>query len=415
MAACRACLRSCLVAALVVVLGACGGREVSHERKSPTAAQSSAGATPSTTTTAVGSDGPPTWEQLARVTVRLVGVARLDQPVALTVAADGTSFYVAERAGRVRAVRGGQVAPQPVLDLSEEVDTEGEGGLLGLALGPDRRHLYLSFTDRRHAVRLVEVALGAHGPDPASRRDVLTVAQPSVRHHGGNIVFGPDGMLWLGLGDGSEGGDPANAAQSLASLRGKLLRLDPKPSGTAAYSVPATNPFVDRSGARPEIWAFGLRNPWRFSFDRVTGELWIGDVGQYVVEEIDVVAPRRAAGANFGWNRLEGRRHFRGSPPRHAVAPVDVYNHDGGRCAVVGGHVYRGVQIGGLRGVYVHGDVCDGRIRALLRVPGQPIRRRDLGVRVPGLVSFAQDATGELYALSLAGGVYRLVAAASER
>jgi glucose/arabinose dehydrogenase len=150
-------------------------------------------------------------------------------------------------------------------------------------------------------------------------------------------VFGPDGMLWLGLGDGSEGGDPANAAQSLAVLRGKLVRIDAAPAGAGPYTVPATNPFVHRRGARPEIWAFGLRNPWRFSFDRLTGELWIGDVGQYIVEEIDAVAPSTAAGANFGWSRLEGRRRFRGSPPPHAVPPLHTYNHAEGRCAVVGG------------------------------------------------------------------------------
>jgi glucose/arabinose dehydrogenase len=354
--------------------------------------------------------GPPSREAFARLALRVVRVAKLDQPVALATGADEGELYIAERAGRVRVIRGGQVEPQPLLDLSGEVGTEGEGGLLGLAVAPDRRHLYASLTDRRHAVRLVEVAFGEHGLDLASRRDVLTVAQPAVRHHGGNIVFGPDGMLWVGLGDGSEGGDAANAAQSLAVLRGKLLRLDPVPSGAAPYTVPATNPFVGRRGVRPEIWALGLRNPWRFSFDRLTGDLWIGDVGQYIVEEIDVVAPSRAAGANFGWNRLEGRRRFSGSPPTHAVPPVHDYNHDGGRCAVVGGYVYRGAQAGDLRGVYVYGDVCDGRIRGLVRVPGKRTLLRDLGARVPGLVSFAEDWAGELYALSLAGGVYRLAA-----
>jgi glucose/arabinose dehydrogenase len=335
--------------------------------------------------------------------------------VALAVGADDSTFYVAERAGRVRAVHGGRVDPRPALDLSSQVGTEGEGGLLGLATAPDRRHLYASFTDRRRAVRLIEVALGAGGPDPSSRRDLLAVAQPSVRHHGGDIVFGPDGMLWLGLGDGSEGGDPAGAAQSLEVLRGKLLRLDPTPSAAAPYTVPASNPFVGRRGARPEIWAFGLRNPWRFSFDRRTGELWIGDVGQYVVEEIDVVAPGRAAGANFGWNRLEGRRRFAGSPPPGAVAPVHTYNHERGRCAVIGGHVYRGAQISGLRGVYLYGDLCDGRIRALVRLSSRGTLLRDLGVVVPGLVSFAEDAAGELLALSLAGDIYRLVAGGSQR
>jgi glucose/arabinose dehydrogenase len=285
---------------------------------------------------------------------------------------------------------------------------EGEGGLLGVAAAPDGRHLYVSFTDREHAVRLIEVAIDEDGVDPASRRDVLTIQQPSTRHHGGHIVFGPDGLLWLGVGDGSPGGDPANAAQSLGVLSGKLLRLDPTPTGSKGYTVPATNPFVNRNGARPEIWAYGLRNPWRFSFDRATGDLWIGDVGQYIIEEIDVIGRRRSAGANFGWRPLEGRRRFSGSPPPRAVPPIHQYNHTNGRCAVIGGHVYRGTQIRGLQGAYVYGDVCDGRLRALARARGRAVRHRDLGLRLPGLVSFAENQAGELYALSLAGGVHRL-------
>jgi hypothetical protein len=277
-----------------------------------------------------------------------------------------------------------------------------------VALAPDGRHLYVSFTDRRHAVRLVEVGPDGDGVDPASRRDVLTIAQPSTRHHGGSIMFGPDGLRWIGIGDGSPGGDPANAAQSLRVLSGKLLRLDPTPTGGKPYKVPATNPFAGRKGARPEIWAYGLRNPWRFSFDRATRDLWIGDVGQYIIEELDVIARRRSAGTNFGWNRLEGRRCFNGSPPPRAVPPIHQYNHNDGRCEVVGGYVYRGTQMRDLQGAYVYGDLCDGRIRALAGARGKPLRHRDLGLRLPGLVSFA----GELYALSLAGGVHRLVSAA---
>jgi glucose/arabinose dehydrogenase len=405
MAAPRPSWRSCLLAVLVLAAGACGGQPAAdrqHDRTEVT------GAAPLPTTPRTPS-GPPTQRQLDGVAVRLVQVAKLDQPVALTVAADGTTLYVAERAGRVRVVRDGRLDAQPLLDLSGEVATEGEGGLLGLALAPNGRHLYASFTDRRHAVRVVEFAIAGHAAD--SRRDVLTVQQASIRHHGGNLVFGPDGLLWLGLGDGSAGGDPADAAQSLDVLNGKLLRLDPRPSGRAAYSVPATNPFVGKRGARPEIWAYGLRNPWRFSFDRATGDLWIGDVGQYVMEEVDVVAPSRAAGANFGWRRLEGRHHFEGSPPAGAVPPIYQYNHNSGRCAVVGGHVYRGSQVADLDGAYVFGDVCDGHVRALVRVPGRAPRLRDLGVRLPGLVSFAEDGAGELLLLSLSGGVQRLVAA----
>jgi glucose/arabinose dehydrogenase len=402
-----------LLAVLASALVSCGGRDPegggAQGRGSSTIPSSSGPSTvpPPGATKPPTPFGPPTQAELDRVAVQPVQVAKLAQPVALAVAGDGKTLYVGERAGRVRAVRAGRPDPRPLLDLSGEVAVEGEGGLLGVAAAPGGDQLYVSFTDRRRAVRLVEVTLGAGGA-AGSRRDVLTVPQPSVRHHGGNLVFGPDGLLWLGLGDGSAGGDPDDAAQSLAVLRGKLLRLEPTPTATARYTVPRTNPFVGRRGARGEIWAYGLRNPWRFSFDRATGDLWIGDVGQYIIEEIDMVAPRRAAGANFGWNRLEGRRRFRGSPPPHAVAPVYQYNHDGGRCAVIGGYVYRGSQVGGLQGAYLYGDVCDGRIRALARTPGGALRHRDLGVRIPGLVSFAEDAAGELYALSLAGGIYRL-------
>jgi glucose/arabinose dehydrogenase len=356
--------------------------------------------------------GPPTQAELDRVVVRLDRLARLREPVALAVAGDDATLLVGERGGRVRAVRDGRVDPRPLLDLSDQVVAEGEGGLLGLAVAPDRHELFVSFTDRRHALRVVGVALNGDGVDPASQREILTVAQPSTRHHGGNLVFGPDGLLWIGVGDGSEGGDRDDAAQSLAALSGKLLRLDPTPTRAKGYRVPAGNPFVGRPGARPEVWAYGLRNPWRFSFDRATGDLWIGDVGQFIVEEIDAVPLRRSAGANFGWNRLEGRRRFHGRPPPRALPPVHQYNHDDGRCAVVGGHVYRGTQIRGLQGAYLYGDVCDGRIRALARTRGQASRHRDLGLRLPGLVSFAENRAGELYALSLAGGVYRLQAAA---
>ena len=404
--------RTATLVAVLALTGGCGGQDADPEpqdRPGPHTAPTSSGpaqATPSAPA------GPPTQAQLDRVAVRLDPLARLREPVALAVATDDTTLYAGERAGRVRVIREGRLDPQPLLDLTDEVSVQGEGGLLGMAIAPGGGQLYLSFTDRRHAVRLVGFALGAGGVDPASRREVLTVAQPSIRHHGGGIVFGPDGLLWLGLGDGSLGGDPADAAQSLAVLRGKLLRLDPSPNGGTGYKVPATNPFVGRRGARAEIWAYGLRNPWRFSFDRATGELWIGDVGQHIVEEINRVAPGRAAGANFGWNRLEGRRRFNGRPPPRAVPPVHQYNHDDGRCAVVGGHVYRGTQLRGLQGAYVYGDVCDGRIRALASTRGTPLRHRDLGLRLPGLVSFAESHAGELYALSLAGGIYRLAAVA---
>jgi glucose/arabinose dehydrogenase len=396
-----------MLAALALVGGGCG-QDPDPEEQPPSGQATAAPTTRSAPATSAPLAEPPTQAELNRVTVELDRLARLREPVALAVAEDDTTLYVGERAGRVRVIRDGQLAPRPVLDLTDQVVVEGEGGLLGVALAPNDRHLYVSFTDAEYAVRLVEVAVEGDEVDSASLRAVLTIQQPSTRHHGGNLVFGPDGLLWLGVGDGSPGGDPANAAQSLGVLSGKLLRLDPSPSGSKGYTVPATNPFLDRKGVRPEIWAYGLRNPWRFSFDQATGDLWIGDVGQYIIEEIDVIGLRRSRGANFGWRRLEGSRPFSGSPPPNAVPPVHEYAHRNGRCAVIGGHVYRGTQVRGLQGAYIYGDVCDGRIRALAHARGKPLRHRDLGLRLPGLVSFAENRAGELYALSLAGGVYRL-------
>ena len=397
-----------MVAALALA-GGCGGQDADRSVQRPSSADTAT--TKSAATTSAAPAEPPTQAELNRVAVRLEKLVQLREPVALVVA-DDTTFYVGERAGRVRAIRDGELDPTPLLDLTDQVVVEGEGGLLGVAVAPDGRHLYVSFTDQRHAVRLIEVAVDGDGVDPASRRVVLTIPQPSTRHHGGNLVFGPDGLLWLGVGDGSPGGDPANAAQSLGVLSGKLLRLDPTPTASKGYTVPATNPFVNRKGARPEIWAYGLRNPWRFSFDRATRDLWIGDVGQYIVEEIDAISLRRSAGANFGWRRLEGRRPFSGSPPPNAVPPVHQYYHRNGRCAVVGGYVYRGTQLRGLQGAYLYGDVCEGRIRALAWARGKPLRHRDLGLRLPGLVSFAESRDGELYALSLSRGIHRLVSVA---
>jgi glucose/arabinose dehydrogenase len=294
---------SILVTALTLAAGACG-QDGDQEARRTSGTGSAPASSRSAPATSAPPAEPPTRAELNRVAVQLDRVARLRNPVALAVASDNTTFYVGERAGRVRVIRDGRLDPRPLLDLTDQVVVEGEGGLLGVAAAPDGAHLYVSFTDGQHAVRLVEVTLDADGADPASRRAVLTIRQPTTRHHGGNIVFGPDGLLWLGVGDGSPGGDPANAAQSLGVLSGKLLRLDPTPAGGKGYTVPASNPFVNRKGARPEIWAFGLRNPWRFSFDRATGDLWIGDVGQYIVEEIDGIGLRGLrvpTSAGAGW------------------------------------------------------------------------------------------------------------------
>ena len=208
---------------------------------------------------------------------------------------------------------------------------------------------------------MTEFAFGDDGADPASERGVLFVDQPFSNHNGGALAFGPDGYLYVGLGDGGSAGDPMGNAQSLSTLLGKLLRISPRPSKGEPYAIPPDNPFVGRDGARPEIWAYGLRNPWRFSFDTATGDLWIGDVGQNAWEEIDLEPAGSDGGSNFGWDRLEGTHPFEGSPAPDSIAPVFEYAHGDGSCSVTGGYVYRGERIPTLAGAYLFGDYCRGR------------------------------------------------------
>jgi glucose/arabinose dehydrogenase len=338
--------------------------------------------------------------------LRFTRVGTFEQPLALAVRRDDPAFYVAEKGGRVRALRGGRVDPVPVLDLSDQVSTGSEQGLLGLAFSPDGRYVYVNYTNRSGDTRIVEFAMRGGSADPASRRELLAVDQPFANHNGGDLVFGPDGRLYIGLGDGGSAGDPQNNGQRLDTLLGKLLRLDPRPTGDRPYGIPAANPFVGRAGVRPEIWAYGLRNPWRFSFDRQTGDLWIGDVGQNAWEEIDVAPSGSRGGENYGWNYLEGSHPFRGSAPAGTVAPVHDYALTGGNCAVIGGFVYRGGRIPALQGVYIYGDFCAGRILGLRRRDGADM---DLGLSVDGLSAFGEDHNGELYAMSLGdGGLYRI-------
>jgi glucose/arabinose dehydrogenase len=222
------------------------------------------------------------------------------------------------------------------------------------------------------------------------------------------VTVGPDGMLYIGLGDGGSEGDPHNYGQNLATPLSKILRIDPNPDGAASYSVPADNPFVGRKSVLPETWMWGLRNPWRFSFDRVTGDLWIGDVGQNAYEEIDF-APRGESGINWGWSAREGFHKYKGARPAGARDPIVEGAHTAAYCAIVGGYVYRGKAIPALDGVYLYGDNCRTNVEALVQKGGHAIAQRDLGVSVQSLTSFGQDDAGELYIASRAGTVYRLV------
>jgi glucose/arabinose dehydrogenase len=367
--------------------------------------------TPSVTTTppppsATSASTPPS--SLAAVRIRLVEVATLQQPLALAVRSGDPALYVAQKTGKVIAIRDGIVDPIPMLDLTEQVSLGGEQGLLGLAFSPDGREAYVNFTDTNGDTHVTAYAVREGRADAASRRDVLFVDQPYSNHNGGNLAFGPDGYLYIGLGDGGSGGDPHGNGQSLSTPLGKMLRIEPTSSGDRPYRIPADNPFVGHADARPEIWAYGLRNPWRYSFDRLTGDLWIGDVGQSAWEEVDLQPSDSAGGENYGWNRMEGDHSYGGaSPPADAVGPVYEYSHDHG-CVVTGGYVYRGKAIPDLVGAYVFADFCAGAIEAVQIESGRVIDHRTLGPVVPSLSSFGEDADGELYAMSLDGGLYRL-------
>lgn len=337
--------------------------------------------------------------------VRLVRVAPIRNAVGM--AAEASRIYIASRGGRIFTLtEGGE--PQLVLNLAREVSCcEAEQGMFDIAIEPDGSRLYASFTDAAGTLRIVSFRLTAGELAPGRRRDLLTIPQPSTRHHGGSLEIGPDGYLYIGTGDGSLGFDPGNRAQSLRSLRGKLLRIDPE-AESEPYAIPPSNPFLGQPRARPEILARGLRNPWRFSFDRATGDLWVADVGQYEIEEINHIPAGTGEGANLGWNRMEGSRRVRGRPPKRHTFPVFEYAHRGGRCAVIGGYVYRGLRIPNLDGVYLYGDLCDGRLRTLTLQGGTAVAGPPLGLRVDALVSFGEDAEGELYLLSLYRGVFRL-------
>ena len=382
--------------ALVLVLAtACGPGGNPLPRSSPTA-------TPPETAT----PGAPGGVPLSQVRTRLVRVANLDQPLALAVRPDDDALYIAERVGRVVALRDGEV--EPIVDLTGEVSLGGEQGLLGLAFSPDGRFLYVNYTDLQGDTHVTEFAMGDRTASASSRRDVLFVDQPYANHNGGNLAFGPDGYLYVGLGDGGSAGDPMDNAQSLGTRLGKMLRIDPRPSGSREFGVPPDNPFRGRGNALPEIWAYGLRNPWRWSFDRETGDLWIGDVGQSAREEIDFQPASSSGGENYGWDGFEGSLVYEEPVPEEAVPPVHDYPQDLG-ASVIGGYVYRGSEIEGLRGAYLFGDFYNPDIRVLKVRDGELVAHRELGVEVPSLASFGEDADGELYALSLAGPVYRLV------
>jgi len=357
-------------------------------------------------------------------------VSGLSQPVFLTHAAgDFSRVFVVEKAGRVRVVRDGEVLAEPFLDIDALVSSTGERGLLGLAFGPDfasEGAFYVHYTDNAGDTVVARYRVSATDPDradPASAEVLLRVDQPFSNHNGGWIGFGPgDGLLHIALGDGGSGGDPLGSGQRVDTLLGKILRIDVlgEPDPGLAYAIPDGNPFVGVDG-RDEIWAYGLRNPWRCDFDPELGDLFIADVGQSAREEVNVQPASSPGGANYGWRCREGELCFSTTAPCPSgcdtsgfVAPAVTYDHGPtGGCSISGGMVYRGCQIDGLAGTYFYADFCSGRVWSIRHDgAGGAMELTDRTGQFGGLrsiVSFGRDAFGELYAISQSGSIVKLM------
>jgi glucose/arabinose dehydrogenase len=394
-----------LLAACLALLAGCGGGDGTTAAKPPPAPPKKKAAQ------------PPTGDGIAGVTLTKIG--DFSEPLYVTQPrGESADLFIVERGGAIRVVHDGKVEPQPFLDVGNLITTTGEEqGLLSMAFAPDYRssgRFYVYYTNPSGNIRIVEYQRSSHDPlraDPGSAREVLGIPHSQYsNHNGGLLVFGPDGYLYAGVGDGGGGGDQDRRGQDLSTLLGKILRIDPRPQGGKPYGIPKGNPFVGRSGARPEIFEYGLRNPWRFSFDPFTEALVIGDVGQDNFEEVDYLPRGRQAGANLGWSAFEAySRYNQDQSAPGAIPPILAYGtHSDGNCAVTGGYVVRDPGLRSLYGRYLYGDFCGGELRSL--VPSLPRAKDDkpLGLSVSSLSSFGEDSAGHVYATSLEGPVYRL-------
>jgi glucose/arabinose dehydrogenase len=365
-----------------------------------------------------GSNGGGAAVEQAEGAVRLQKIGSFDSPVYVTSPpADKRRLFVVEQGGKVLVVKDSKTLGTPFLDVSDKIVSGSEQGLLSIAFAPDYASsglFYVFYTDRDGDEAVVEYKRRSEDvADPGSARRLLKVADPEPNHNGGLLLFGPDQHLYIGIGDGGGAGDRHGArgnAQSLGTLLGKILRIDPKASGPRPYTIPSDNPFVNRSGAKGEIYSYGLRNPWRFSFDRSTGDLTIGDVGQDEVEEIDFVRKGKGRGANFGWRPFEGNDRFApGESAPGAIKPVNTERHSDGNCSITGGVIIRDRELPAWRGRYVFGDFCRGVIQTAVLSSGKASNKTDRKLKVPQLSSFGEDASGRVYATSLDGPVYRFV------
>jgi glucose/arabinose dehydrogenase len=343
---------------------------------------------------------------LAAVKLALFPVASgLNSPVALAYRHGDTRMYVAEQSGRVRVVSGGHIVGTA---LTLSVSGGNEQGLLGIAFSPDGTKMYVDYTDANGDTRVAEYTMNGMIAVTSSRRQLLFQDQPYDNHNGGEVLVDSAGMLYIGFGDGGSGGDPQGNGQNRNTWLGKILRIDPHPHGGSPYTVPSTNPFVGQAGRKPEVWMYGLRNPWRFSLDRSTGDMWIGDVGQNAYEEIDY-ASAGMRGVNWGWNAREGFHAYSGGSAPGARNPLLEETHSNGWCAIIGGYVYRGHSVPNLYGVYLYADNCRTPIIGAVRSGGSVAARRSFSLGVSALTTFGEDASGELYAASRNGSVYKFV------
>lgn len=362
-------------------------------------------------------------ERPAKGGVALKKIGTFDHPVYIAGAPGFPKLlFVVEQPGRISVMRGGHRLRKPFLDIRGKVSYGGERGLLSVAFPPDYAHsrrFYVYYTDNDGNIRIDEFKrASASRAARGSRRKVIVIPHPvNANHNGGQLQF-LGNLLYFGTGDGGSGGDPPNNAQNKNVLLGKLLRIDPRPSGGKPYSVPASNPFVGKPG-RDEIYSYGLRNPFRFSFDTTSGKqprIAIGDVGQNRYEEVDYTTVGRASGANFGWDAFEGFHRYEdensGTPdPGGTVKPIFAYSHSrgGGSCSIIGGYVVRDPRLRGLRGRYVYADLCEGRLRSLVPHLKRASNDHALGPRVASPSSFGEDDRRRLYVASLEGPVFRLI------
>lgn len=402
---------------LVLAIAACNGVDTPTQTAAsltPTIVSATQTTSPSATLTVTDPSSPVpstetpggtgTFPDASAYTWQQLDIPVLQRPVDLQ--ADGSGrLFVIEKVGRIRIIEDGQLLETPFLDITDRVGGDGnEQGLLGFAFHPqyaDNGRFFVNYTDRRGdtVIARFQVTSDPNLADPGSETQLLGVDQPFPNHNGGVLAFGPDGYLYAGLGDGGSQGDPNGNAQNTSVLLGKILRLDVDSSDP--YAVPADNPFGN------EVWAYGFRNPWRFSFDKATGDLYVGDVGQNQWEEIDYIPAGSPGGANFGWDHREGTHDYEGGGPEGMIDPVAEYSHPQGGCSVTGGYVYRG-SMPEWNGIYLYGDYCTGMIWGLIQGNGSWQNQLLFDVDFT-ITSFGQDENGEVYLVSDTGGIFRLV------